>query len=33
MEMAGASVKLLKLDDELARLVDAPASSPFFMQA
>lgn len=33
MEMAGASVTLLKLDAELARLVDAPASSPFFAQA
>ena len=26
LEMAGASISLLKLDDELARLVDAPAS-------
>ncbi len=33
MEMAGASITLLKLDDELARLVDAPANSPFFTQA
>jgi phosphoenolpyruvate---glycerone phosphotransferase subunit DhaK len=32
LEMAGASVSLLKLDDELARLVDAPAESPFFVQ-
>jgi dihydroxyacetone kinase len=32
LEMAGASVSLLKLDDELARLVDAPAASPFFVQ-
>jgi len=33
LEMAGASLSLLKLDDELARLLDAPASSPFFAQA
>ncbi|MGI6376344.1 MAG: dihydroxyacetone kinase subunit DhaK [Anaerolineae bacterium] len=33
LEMAGAAVSLLKLDDELARLIDAPASSPFFTQA
>ena len=33
LEMAGASVSLLRLDDELARLVDAPAASPFFVQA
>jgi dihydroxyacetone kinase-like protein len=32
LEMAGASVSLLKLDDELTRLVDAPAASPFFLQ-
>ena len=32
LEMAGASLSLLKLDDELARLVDAPAESPFFVQ-
>jgi phosphoenolpyruvate---glycerone phosphotransferase subunit DhaK len=32
LEMAGASISLLKLDDELARLVDAPAESPFFVQ-
>jgi len=29
MEMAGASISLLKLDDELAGLLDAPAYSPF----
>ena len=33
LEMAGASVTLLKLDDELKRLVDAPAQTPFFVQA
>lgn len=33
MEMAGASISLLYLDDELKRLVAAPASSPFFEQA
>ena len=32
LEMAGASLTLLKLDDELTRLLDAPASSPFFLQ-
>ncbi len=32
MEMAGASVSLLQLDDELKRLIAAPASSPFFVQ-
>lgn len=32
MEMAGASISLLKLDDELKRLLSAPASSPFFEQ-
>jgi phosphoenolpyruvate---glycerone phosphotransferase subunit DhaK len=32
MEMAGASISILYLDDELKRLVAAPASSPFFMQ-
>jgi phosphoenolpyruvate---glycerone phosphotransferase subunit DhaK len=32
LEMAGASVSLLRLDDELRRLVDAPAGSPFFTQ-
>lgn len=33
LEMAGASLSLLKLDDELARLTDAPAKSPFFEQS
>jgi dihydroxyacetone kinase-like protein len=32
MEMAGASVTLFRLDDELSRLLDAPARSPFFVQ-
>lgn len=32
LEMAGASISLLKLDDDLARLLDAPAQSPFFRQ-
>ncbi len=32
MEMAGASISLLKLDDELKPLLDAPASTPFFVQ-
>lgn len=32
LEMAGMSISLLKLDDELAELVDAPCCSPFFEQ-
>jgi phosphoenolpyruvate---glycerone phosphotransferase subunit DhaK len=32
LEMAGASVTVLRLDDELTELLDAPASSPFFRQ-
>lgn len=32
MEMTGASITVMKLDDELKRLLDAPASSPFFDQ-
>lgn len=32
MEMAGASVSLLQLDDELKSLIDAPANTPFFHQ-
>ena len=32
LEMAGCSLSLLKLDDELKRLLDAPAQSPFFVQ-
>jgi dihydroxyacetone kinase len=32
LEMAGASLSLLRLDDELAALLDAPARSPFFRQ-
>lgn len=32
MEMAGASISLLKLDDELKRLLNAPAYSPFLPQ-
>ncbi|MEO8273857.1 MAG: dihydroxyacetone kinase subunit DhaK [Chloroflexota bacterium] len=33
LEMAGASVTLIRLDDELKRLLDAPAETPFFVQA
>jgi dihydroxyacetone kinase-like protein len=33
LEMAGASVTLIHLDDELARLIDAPARTPMFVQA
>jgi dihydroxyacetone kinase-like protein len=33
LEMAGASVSLIHLDDELARLIDAPAKTPMFVQA
>jgi len=32
LEMAGCSITLLKLDDEMKPLLDAPASSPFFLQ-
>jgi dihydroxyacetone kinase len=32
LEMAGASISIIKLDDELAELLDAPATSPFFRQ-
>jgi dihydroxyacetone kinase-like protein len=32
MEMAGASVTLMRLDDELAGLLDYPAQTPFFTQ-
>ncbi len=32
MEMAGASLTLFRLDDELADLLDHPAQSPFFVQ-
>jgi len=32
LEMAGASVSLLKLDDELKRLLSRPARTPFFEQ-
>jgi phosphoenolpyruvate---glycerone phosphotransferase subunit DhaK len=30
LEMAGASITIMVLDDELKSLIDAPASSPFF---
>ena len=30
LEMAGMSISLMRMDDELSRLMDAPASSPFF---
>jgi dihydroxyacetone kinase-like protein len=33
LEMAGASVTLIRLDAELKRLLDAPAETPFFVQA
>lgn len=32
MEMAGASITVCKVDDELAALFDAPAHTPFFVQ-
>lgn len=32
MEMAGASITLMQLDEELAALLDAPAHTPFFTQ-
>jgi dihydroxyacetone kinase-like protein len=31
LEMAGASLSILRVDDELARLLDATADSPFFV--
>jgi dihydroxyacetone kinase len=33
LEMAGASLTLVRLDDELRTLLDAPADTPFFVQA
>jgi len=33
LEMAGASLTLMRLDDDLRRLVDAPTATPFFVQA
>lgn len=33
LEMAGASISLLKVDDALLELLDAPAQSPFFREA
>jgi dihydroxyacetone kinase-like protein len=33
MEMAGASISILKLDAELKRLLAKPANTPFFEQA
>jgi dihydroxyacetone kinase-like protein len=32
LEMAGASISVMRLDNELRELLDAPASSPFFQQ-
>ncbi|MFJ4223182.1 dihydroxyacetone kinase family protein [Microbacterium sp. NPDC089695] len=32
LEMVGASISIIVLDDELAALLDAPADSPFFAQ-
>ncbi len=32
LEMAGASVTVLHLDDELGELVDAPVATPFVVQ-
>jgi dihydroxyacetone kinase-like protein len=32
LEMAGASVTVMSVDDELCELIDAPANSPFFRQ-
>jgi len=32
MEMSGASISLLKLDDDLTKLLGAPAHSPFLLQ-
>jgi dihydroxyacetone kinase len=32
MEMAGASITIMRVDDELKELLDHPAKSPFFVQ-
>ena len=32
LEMAGASISVMRLDDELTQLLDAPCDSPFFVQ-
>jgi dihydroxyacetone kinase-like protein len=32
LEMAGFSISLLKLDEELTHYLDAPAQTPFFVQ-
>ena len=32
LEMAGVSVSLLRVDDELKKYIDAPAATPFFVQ-
>jgi len=32
MEMAGASLTLMRLDEELTSLLDHPANTPFFKQ-
>ena len=32
LEMAGFSISLLKLDEELKKYLDAPAQTPFFVQ-
>jgi dihydroxyacetone kinase/dihydroxyacetone kinase-like protein len=32
LEMAGASLSIMRLDDELTRLLQAPARSPFFRE-
>ena len=32
LEMAGASLSIMVLDEQLMRLIDAPASTPFFVQ-
>ena len=32
LEMAGLSISVCKLDDELKRLLDKPANTPFFKQ-
>lgn len=33
MEMAGMSITLMRLDEELKRLLDKPVNTPFFVQA
>jgi dihydroxyacetone kinase len=33
LEMAGASISIIRVDDELLSYINAPAHTPFFTQA